>query len=44
MYAGTDERRIVLQAQSTSQGVVLEVEDAEIESTGRWIGESKSPS
>ena len=24
--------------------VYLEVEDAEIESTSRWIGESKSPS
>ena len=27
-----------------ARDIYLEVEDAEIESTGRWIGESESPS
>ena len=50
MNAGTDERRIVspiIIKESRCCVIVelyLEVEDAEIESTGRWTGESKSPS
>ena len=39
---------IPAQSLSKSQGIIVElflkVEDAEIESTSRWIGESKSPS
>ena len=52
VYAGTDERRIVVQKHTSSiiinesrcfviVELYLEVED---ESTGRWTGESKSPS
>ena len=47
-YAGTDESSNSIPAHESRCCVIielyLEVEDAEIESTGRWIGESKSPS
>ena len=43
MYAGTDERRIVAAQSLFINESRCEVEDTEIESTSRWIGESKIP-